>query len=178
MQSGSVSTAAFDGAAEASTARGTGRGQALATQTFALLKRNGKKGLTETPVPRRGTAAFSGLRRARRQRAEEGARPRHRGSAAGTGVGCVPHFPREGMERGDPAESPRSPAQRRRALLPPGGALPRPALRCPDGAAASPLPGPCPAAGGRSPAVPGPVVLIPPASGGGEGGDNIDERVA
>lgn len=124
MQSGSVSTAAFDGAAEASTARGTGRGRALATQTFALLKRNGKKGLTETPAPRRGAPAFSGLRRARRQR--DGGRseaPAQR-APSGTGGGSAAPAGRS------PRAAPRSAAPWRRC----------PALRCPDGAAAVPVP--------------------------------------
>lgn len=47
-------------------------GQPLATQTFALLERNGEKGRTETLAqrgagPGRAAAALSGLRRARRQ---------------------------------------------------------------------------------------------------------------
>lgn len=175
MQSGSVSTAAFDGAAEASTARGTGRGQALATQTFALLKRNGKKGLTETPAPRGGAAAFGGLRRSRRQRGggrSEASPQRVRSGGRGSrgsgerGAGGTPEAP----ERGDSAETPRS-----AALCCPLAAR-CPALPRRDGRA--PGSRPCPAARGRSLAGPGPVVLIPPASGGGEGGDNIDERVA
>lgn len=105
-------------------------GRALATQTFALLKRNGEKGRTETLAQRR---AGDRPRSARRQPGQRSAARRSRSVQRELG----------GRAAGGGAETPRSPlpprpAQRSAAALCRPLAAGRPALRCPDGAAAAP----------------------------------------
>lgn len=148
-------------------------GQTLATQTFALLKRNGEKGRTETLVQR---GAGPGSSRAQR------APPRP--AAAGAGSSAEPLLSSDGKVR----------ASRARCRVAAGAA------EVPHSAAAlcCPLATDCPAPTGRTPRLTAPrslprpplrgrerrcpsaasflTVLIPPASDGGR--NNIDEHVA
>lgn len=105
-------------------------GQPLATRTFALLKRNGKKGRTETP-PQRSIAGpgSGGAQRAPPRPPAAGTAERGRAADAPQSGNEGVRGPR-GRGAGGGAEAPRSPAQRRRALLPPGGGTPHPAPRC------------------------------------------------
>lgn len=160
MQSGSVSTAAFDGAAEASIARGTGRRASARYPDFCPFETKRKEGPHGNPgaAPARGADALSGLRRTRRQQGRESAAAPQPLLGRREGVGRCAAAPREGARRLR-AVPPHFAAPWRRAAR--RAALPR--------------------RGGRGDAAPRRlriplVLLIPPASGGG--GVNIDERVA